>query len=139
MEDALQMFVQMLKMKVVHNEFTFAAVISACAGLAAIQMGKQLHAYSLCRGYIDSMSVGNTLVTISNCGYITAASVVFDQMNERDVVSWTAMVAGYCQECHVGEAFQVLSCMRNAVDHGSMKIPMELMSQGSKGVVKVVD
>ncbi|XP_031492988.1 putative pentatricopeptide repeat-containing protein At3g47840 [Nymphaea colorata] len=115
MEDALQMFVEMLKMKVVPNEFTFAAVISACSSLAAIEMGKQLHAYSLRRGYIDSMSVGNALVTMySNCGYITAASVVFDQMNERDVVSWTAMVAGYCQECHVGEAFQVLSCMRRA-------------------------
>ncbi|CAN6478672.1 unnamed protein product [Victoria cruziana] len=115
MEHALQMFVGMLNVKVVPNEFTFAAIISACSGLAAIELGKELHAYALRHGYINSMSVGNALVTMySSCGCITAASVVFDQMNERDVVSWTAMVAGYCKECHAGEAFKVLSCMRRA-------------------------
>ena len=70
------------------NEYTFAAVISACASLARMEWGEQLHAHVLALGFLDSLSVSNSIVTVySRCGQSNSASSVFHEMSRRDFVS----------------------------------------------------
>ncbi|XP_058077691.1 putative pentatricopeptide repeat-containing protein At3g47840 [Magnolia sinica] len=112
-ENAIQAFLQMRDSGVSPNEFTFAAVVSGCAGLAKIEWGKQLHAHVLCLGFMCSMSVANAIMTMyAKCGCITSASMVFHDMVKKDLVSWSAIIAGYSQEGHGEEAFKLLSQMR---------------------------
>ncbi|XP_077244317.1 tetratricopeptide repeat (TPR)-like superfamily protein [Tasmannia lanceolata] len=112
-EHGVQAFVQMRESGVSPNEFTFAAIISGCAGLAKIEWGKQLHACVLCLGLLGFMSVSNAVMTMySKCGCLDSAAMVFRDMPRRDLVSWSAIISGYSQEGQCEEAFELLSQMR---------------------------
>ncbi|XP_068646241.1 putative pentatricopeptide repeat-containing protein At3g47840 [Aristolochia californica] len=112
-ENALKSFLRMRGSGVNGNEFTFAAVISGSGGLVRIMWGQQLHAHVFCLGLDRSMSVANALMTMyAKCGCLSSASIVFHDMASRDVVSWSAIIAGYCQGSLGEEAFELFSEMR---------------------------
>ncbi|XP_065869851.1 putative pentatricopeptide repeat-containing protein At3g47840 isoform X1 [Euphorbia lathyris] len=111
-ENALRAFIRMQELGVSPNEFTFAAVISSCANLGRIEWGEQLHGYVLCLGLISYLPVSNSVMTMySKCGLVTSASLLFQELNSRDVVSWSTIIAGYSQEGRGEEAFEYLSRM----------------------------
>ncbi|XP_042513109.1 putative pentatricopeptide repeat-containing protein At3g47840 [Macadamia integrifolia] len=113
-EDAIQTFTRMRESDIDPNEFTFAAVISGCGALAKIGWGEQLHAHTLCTGHINSLSVANAIMAMySKCGCLTSASRVFHEMKRRDVISWSTIIAGYSNEGHGEEAFELFSWMRS--------------------------
>ncbi|XP_065869856.1 putative pentatricopeptide repeat-containing protein At3g47840 isoform X2 [Euphorbia lathyris] len=124
-ENALRAFIRMQELGVSPNEFTFAAVISSCANLGRIEWGEQLHGYVLCLGLISYLPVSNSVMTMySKCGLVTSASLLFQELNSRDVVSWSTIIAGYSQEGRGEEAFEYLSrmakeengCSQEAID-----------------------
>lgn len=111
-EKALRAFIRMLELGVTPNGFTFAAVISCCANLGRIEWGEQLHGYVLCSGHMSYLPVSNSIMTMySKCGLVTSASLVFQELNRRDVVSWSTIIAGYSQEGLAEEAFEYFSWM----------------------------
>lgn len=55
-----------------------------------------MHSLIVKEGFDSDRYVGNTLLRMySGCGAIGFARQVFDGMCERDVVSWSSMIAGY--------------------------------------------
>eukprot|EP01018_Ginkgo_biloba_P016941 Gb_40986 [translate_table: standard] len=87
------------------NQFTFSSVFLARAALAALEDGKVLHEDMIRCGFQSNVFVASALVDIYvKCGSIKYARKVFDRIFERNVVSWTAMTAGYAQKGHVDEA-----------------------------------
>nr|GEZ94839.1 pentatricopeptide repeat-containing protein DOT4, chloroplastic [Tanacetum cinerariifolium]GEZ97120.1 pentatricopeptide repeat-containing protein DOT4, chloroplastic [Tanacetum cinerariifolium]GFA03985.1 pentatricopeptide repeat-containing protein DOT4, chloroplastic [Tanacetum cinerariifolium] len=61
-----------------------------------VKLGRSVHGYAVKGGFGKEMKFGNTLRDIySKCGDMDAAMQVFENMNERSVVSWTSMIAGY--------------------------------------------
>ncbi|XP_062000500.1 putative pentatricopeptide repeat-containing protein At3g47840 [Rosa rugosa] len=112
-DHAIKAFMRMQESGVHPNEYTFAAVISGCANLARVEWGEQLHANVLRLGLADSLSVGNSVITMyAKCGRLASASVVFHEMGRKDIVSWTTVIAGYSQAGYGEEAFKYLSWMR---------------------------
>lgn len=110
---AVQAFLQMRESEVCPNEYTLAAIISACANNARMEWGEQLHAHVLIRGLLDSLSVANSIMTLySRCGQFNSASMVFHGVSRRDIVSWSTIIAGYSQGGYGEEAFKYLSWMR---------------------------
>lgn len=110
---AFQLFLQMRESEVCPNEYTLAAIISACANTARMEWGEQLHAHVLIVGLLDTLSVANSIMTFySRCGQFNSASTVFHGMSRRDIVSWSTIIAGYSQGGHGEEAFKYLSWMR---------------------------
>ncbi|XP_057861166.2 putative pentatricopeptide repeat-containing protein At3g23330 isoform X2 [Cryptomeria japonica] len=94
--DALKCFRRMQLAGVKPNEITIVSVLPACAQLAALQQGKQIHQYVLKIGFMRIISVGNALIDMySKCGSINIASRVFDKIIDKNVVSWSAMIAGF--------------------------------------------
>jgi hypothetical protein len=70
--EAIEAFVQMLRGEASSNaaspnEYTFAAVIAACADISCVHLGEQLHAQAAQRGFGTARSVANSLVTLYTC------------------------------------------------------------------------
>ncbi|RVW21542.1 putative pentatricopeptide repeat-containing protein [Vitis vinifera] len=73
------------------------SVISSCANLASLEEGAQFHCRALVSGLISFITVSNALITLyGKCGSTENSHRLFTEMNIRDEVSWTALLAGYC-------------------------------------------
>eukprot|EP01018_Ginkgo_biloba_P028363 Gb_34253 [translate_table: standard] len=111
-EEALSFFYQMQHTGVQPDQFTFASVLPACANLAALERGKEVHESIIRNGFQSDVFVGSALVDMYvKCGGLENARTVFDKMSERDVVSWNAMISGYAQGGHVDEALKLFQNM----------------------------
>eukprot|EP01018_Ginkgo_biloba_P032222 Gb_18600 [translate_table: standard] len=114
-EEAVQLFGQMQLSGVKPNQFTFASVLSACGGVAALELGKQLHVHAIKTGLESDVFVANALVTMyAECGNIEIAKNLFDRAHDRDVVSWNAMIAGYVRQKQDDEALKLFCHMGRA-------------------------
>lgn len=112
-KNAVEAFVRMRESGVSPNDYTFASLISCCANLARIEWGEQFHAHVLRLGLADYSSVANSVVTMySKCGRLGSASTMFRAMKRKNIVSWSSIIAGYCQGGHGEEAFELFSGMR---------------------------
>eukprot|EP01018_Ginkgo_biloba_P011245 Gb_34297 [translate_table: standard] len=104
-EEALMLFHQMELADVNPNKVTIVSVLPACAALLSLQEGKEIHNYTRENGFESDLCVGNSLIAMyAKCRSIETARHVFDKMPERDVFSWTAMIAGYAQNGYAKEA-----------------------------------
>eukprot|EP01018_Ginkgo_biloba_P028667 Gb_13405 [translate_table: standard] len=93
---ALTLFNEMQRADVKPNHVTVISVLQACADLAALQKGKDIHDYIVKNRLESDLSVRNSLLSMyAKCGSISSALQLFDKMSERDVISWNAMIAGY--------------------------------------------
>lgn len=112
-EKALNWFSEMLKDQVQATEVTYSSVLHACAGLAALEPGIQIHSLTVKTIYDDDVSVGNALIDMyAKCGSIKDARLVFDMMIMRDVVSWNAMVSAYSMHGLGEEALRIFETMQ---------------------------
>ncbi|XP_022133307.1 pentatricopeptide repeat-containing protein At4g13650 isoform X1 [Momordica charantia] len=112
-EEALQVFVRMLRTEAEVNMFTYGSAISAAASLANIKQGQQLHAMILKTGYDSEMEASNSLITLyAKCGSISDAWREFNDMSEKNVISWNAMITGYSQHGCGMEALHLFEEMK---------------------------
>eukprot|EP01018_Ginkgo_biloba_P034077 Gb_04446 [translate_table: standard] len=94
--EALTLFHQMQLEHVKPNRVTLVSVLPACADIVALQQGKNFHDYIIKNGFDSDVSVGTALIDMyAKCGSIQTARQVFDKISKRDVISWSAMIAGY--------------------------------------------
>jgi pentatricopeptide repeat protein len=112
-EKAMKLFFQMQIGGMDKDHFTYTSVLSASASLVAVEQGKLVHAHIIKTGYESNVSVGNTLVDMyAKCGSINAAHKVFENMPEKDVVSFNAIIAGYAHHGHGNEALRFFEQMQ---------------------------
>ncbi|XP_059077622.1 pentatricopeptide repeat-containing protein At1g08070, chloroplastic-like [Cryptomeria japonica] len=111
--EALGIFNQMQLTGVKPNSITMVSLLSACAHLGALQQGKRIHDYVIRTGLDSFVSVGTGLIDMYvKCGSVEMARQVFDKMSSRNVVSWSAMIAGYGLHGYGEEALLLFSQMR---------------------------
>ncbi|KAJ7290872.1 hypothetical protein O6H91_04G032800 [Diphasiastrum complanatum] len=112
-KEALALYEQMKQEGVQPNKVTYIVLLKACASVAALEVGRQLHLDFIKRGYELDVIVGSTLIDMyAKCVCIEDARQVFSNMHERNVVSWTAMIAGYAQHGLAKEALKLLEQMQ---------------------------
>ncbi|KAJ7536765.1 hypothetical protein O6H91_12G081100 [Diphasiastrum complanatum] len=112
-EEALNLFQQMQKTGIPPNNVAFVVVLKACARIPALEQGKQLHSDIIKSGFESDVIVGSTLVDMyAKCGCIEDARLVFNNIRQRDVVSWNAMIAGYAQHGLGKEALDLYEQMK---------------------------
>jgi len=111
-EDAIKLFVQMLRKGLEPDSFVLSSLLNACASLSAYEQGKQVHAHLIKRQFTSDVFAGNALVyTYAKCGSIEDADMAFSRLPERGVVSWSAMIGGLAQHGHGKRALELFHRM----------------------------
>eukprot|EP01018_Ginkgo_biloba_P031698 Gb_03136 [translate_table: standard] len=112
-EEALKLFLRLQRAGMKSNGFVFSSVLRACASIADLEQGSQVHLQIIKTGFESDVCVGSALVDMyANCGSVVDAHKVFDRMPERDRISWTAMIAGFAQHGQGREALQFFEQMK---------------------------
>ncbi|KAL6345558.1 hypothetical protein AAG906_017285 [Vitis piasezkii] len=96
------------------DRFTVSGVLSACAQMGAFNLGNWVHRFAEKKGIWD-VFIGTALIDMyAKCGFIGAAREVFDQMNERNVATWNAILSGYASHGQAESAIELFSEMRES-------------------------
>lgn len=94
--ESLSLFSQMGSEGYEPNCFTFTSITAACANLAVLGCGQQVHGGIIRRGFDNSVALVNALIDMyAKCGNINDSHKLFCDMPRRDLVSWTTMMIGY--------------------------------------------
>ncbi|KAI3456680.1 hypothetical protein Pfo_013343 [Paulownia fortunei] len=111
--DALRVLRELLCMGSITNFVTFASALSACADAEFLSEGIIVHALVITSGLHENMVVGNALVTMyGKCGMTQEAKRVFQNMSEKELVTWNALIGGYADNEEVDEAIKTFKLMR---------------------------
>eukprot|EP01018_Ginkgo_biloba_P019097 Gb_21401 [translate_table: standard] len=114
-DEALILYYQMQQAGILPDNFVFPSVLKASAGLSSIQHGKSIHGCIIRSGFEVDVFVGSALVDMyAKCGSTADAHQLFNQMCQRDVVSWAAMIGGYAQNGQDDEALKLFCEMQLA-------------------------
>ncbi|MCD9642811.1 hypothetical protein HAX54_029830 [Datura stramonium] len=116
--NAVVLYFQRLKNGFFPNSFTFPPLMSACAKMCRLDLGQKCHGQVVKNGVDGVLHVQNSLMHFySCCGFIGLARQVFDEMPQRDVVSWNSIVNGYVKVGELVVAQQLFDAMphRNLV------------------------
>jgi len=100
---ALALSRQMQQEGVDPDPVTFVGILNACASVAALEEGKNVHDHIIRSGCESNVFVGSSLIDMyAKCGKLEEAQRVFDRMLIRNVVSWNAMIVGHVK-CGYGQ------------------------------------
>ncbi|XP_052185676.1 pentatricopeptide repeat-containing protein At5g66520-like [Diospyros lotus] len=93
---AISMHARMQSSCVVPNNYTFPFVLKAFSDLRDVKRGQSVHTQIVKMGHLNDIYVQNSLLNLyASSGDIGLCRKVFDEMPQRDVVSWTVVITGY--------------------------------------------
>ncbi|KAJ0041816.1 hypothetical protein Pint_18048 [Pistacia integerrima] len=107
----------------VPDKYTFPLVIKACSSELILRGGTAIHGAVIRLGLDDDVFVCTSLIDLyGKCKEIECARKVFDEMTNRNVVSWTAMVVGYVIVGDLAEGKKMFDLMpeRNIVSWNAL-------------------
>ncbi|MQM09061.1 hypothetical protein Taro_041922 [Colocasia esculenta] len=92
---AVSMFQQMQAEGVRPTEVTMVSLLSACAHLGALDMGRWIHAYIQNHNFKVDVVLGNALIDMYyKCGSIETALQIFHQIPARNIFCWNSIIMG---------------------------------------------
>ncbi|KAM0949528.1 putative tetratricopeptide-like helical domain superfamily [Dioscorea sansibarensis] len=109
---------------------TLPCVLKACTTLLAFEEGLSIHAFIIKSGHECNLYAMNSLIEMYNkLGFLPNGRKVFDEMPQRNLVSWNLMISSYgacgCPEL----ALELCGLMRNqfiALDEVGFKIILRI-------------
>ncbi|OWM86967.1 hypothetical protein CDL15_Pgr016003 [Punica granatum] len=112
---ALEFYYEMKSLGLRPNKFTYPFVLIACAHLVDLSHGTAAHGSVFRLGLNTDDHVAHSLITMyARCGELLHARKVFDEIDERDLVSWNSMISGYAKMGWARDAVQLFREMRGA-------------------------
>ncbi|GMY08597.1 pentatricopeptide repeat-containing protein At2g39620 [Fagus crenata] len=112
---AMYTFYQMKMENFRPNLVTFVSVLPAVASLAALQEGMAFHACIIRMGFLSNTLVGNSLINMyAKCGQLNYSEKCFNEMENKNTVSWNAMLAGYAVHGQGNNAIALFSLMQES-------------------------
>ncbi|KAF7819354.1 pentatricopeptide repeat-containing protein [Senna tora] len=137
--EAFQIFSEMVKSSnVIYDAVTLSAVLLACAHSGALRMGKCIHDQVIKMALEDNVFVGTSIIDMyCKCGRVDMARKAFERMKEKNVKSWTAMIAGYGMHGRAKDAMEVFYKMiRTGVKPNYITFVSVLSACGHAGLLK---
>ncbi|KAL0360493.1 UNVERIFIED_CONTAM: Pentatricopeptide repeat-containing protein [Sesamum radiatum] len=109
-KNTLSLFSELLANGLYPDAHVLPSIIKACSGLLAVKIGKQVHGFSVATGLSLDPFVESSLVHFYvKCDELDGGHKLFKNMVEKDVVSWSALAAGYARKGDVFNAKKVFN------------------------------
>ncbi|KAM7470616.1 hypothetical protein LguiA_008799 [Lonicera macranthoides] len=103
--NSLSLFLSMNQSSVVPDTYTFPSLVKACSSELALREGQAIHGLTVKYGTDADVFVGSSLIDLyGKCREIECARKIFDELHDRNVVSWTALIIGYVNVGYLLEA-----------------------------------
>ncbi|OAY84016.1 Pentatricopeptide repeat-containing protein [Ananas comosus] len=113
--EAVELFRRMIAGAGKPDSITIRSAILACGQLGSLETANWMEDHAARSEYKGDIFVNTALVDMfAKCGSIGRARIVFDRMPERDVVSWSAIIAGYGMHGCGNEAIHLFEEMKHA-------------------------
>ncbi|OWM83944.1 pentatricopeptide repeat-containing protein At2g21090 [Punica granatum] len=110
---ALELFTKMMALRILPDQFTFSSCLCACATLADLKHGKQIHAHLIRTNFrANTIVVGSLVDMYSKCGNLSYAQLIFDRVNDKkEVILWNTMMSALSQHGLGKSAIEMLNSM----------------------------
>ncbi|KAK7405443.1 hypothetical protein VNO78_06741 [Psophocarpus tetragonolobus] len=90
------------------SSFTYACLLSGAACLGTIGKGEQIHALIAKSGFGTNLCINNALIAMySKCGNKEAALQIFNDMGNRNVITWTSIISGFAKHGFATKALEL--------------------------------
>ncbi|XWS25830.1 hypothetical protein CRYUN_Cryun27aG0100800 [Craigia yunnanensis] len=111
-KEVVQLFFLMMKDVVLPDEFLFPKILQACANCEDVRTGRLLHSLVIRLGMVCFRRVSNSVLAVyAKCGKLSSARRFFENMDERDRVTWNSMILAYCLKGKNDEAYRLFNGM----------------------------
>ncbi|XWS23119.1 hypothetical protein CRYUN_Cryun29cG0094000 [Craigia yunnanensis] len=115
-KEGLYMFRLMQMSDIEPDEAVFVSILCACGHLGALDTGIWIHKYLDQQKFPLSLRLSTCLVDMyAKCGNLDMAIKLFDEMQQRDVVSWNVMISGMAMH---GDGESALELFRKMEEDG---------------------
>ncbi|KAI3678276.1 hypothetical protein L6452_37563 [Arctium lappa] len=105
----VDLFVGMLKLGIYPTHSTVSTVLVGCSQLDALELGEQVHSLSTKSGFLSNVVVGTALLEMYwKCSDVNDSRKIFDDLPDKNVVSWTSMITGYAQNQQTDKAMHMI-------------------------------
>ncbi|KAK7295372.1 hypothetical protein RJT34_18279 [Clitoria ternatea] len=112
LRDGVGYFLRMRDCGFEPDETTMVLLLSVCAELGYLSLGRWVHSQVVLRGMVLGCRLGTALVDMyAKSGALGYARVVFKRMKERNVWTWSAMILGLAQHGFAEEALVLFETM----------------------------
>ncbi|KAF8729038.1 hypothetical protein HU200_018349 [Digitaria exilis] len=124
--EAIALLKEMMAECIAPNSVTVLSLLAAIADHKDFVRGRWIHGFAIRHGFCSDVDIANQIIHMySGCGKIAAARIVFDSLEKKNLVSWTAMMMG-CLFCgHAGETVQLCQLMQQ---HGEKPDSITVMA-----------
>ncbi|KAL3525890.1 hypothetical protein ACH5RR_014262 [Cinchona calisaya] len=95
---ALENFLRLVQEKYVPDLVTLANGLLSCGYIGHLSGGKSIHGYFLRNGFQFDVVASTALINMySKCNRLIQAKEVFDKIDDKDIVSFNAMISSYLE------------------------------------------
>ncbi|KAM7254237.1 hypothetical protein ACFE04_031919 [Oxalis oulophora] len=113
--EALKLFKEMLVADLAINNYTYVAALQACGDSSFQKFGAGIHAVILKSNPLLDVYVANSLIGMYlRSEKMTEAVKIFDQLLDKDDVSWNSMLSGFVQNGLFEDAIEYFRKMQDA-------------------------
>lgn len=111
-KEAIKIFQEMKIAGISPDEVTLATVISACAHIGALDMGREIHINTMWKGFELDVYTGSALIDMyAKCGSIERSLVVFYKLHEKNLFCWNSIIEGLAVHGYAKDALAMFNRM----------------------------
>ncbi|KAI8006437.1 Pentatricopeptide repeat-containing protein [Camellia lanceoleosa] len=112
--EALSLYKELLMTEGIQaDSFTLGSVLTACTEIGSLRLGKEVHSHAIVRGLHSNPFVGRELIEMyCKCKDVKAAQMTFDEVTEKDIPTWNALISGYARCIQIESIPNILENMK---------------------------
>ncbi|XP_044960662.1 pentatricopeptide repeat-containing protein At4g21300-like [Hordeum vulgare subsp. vulgare] len=124
-DEATTLLYHMMKECIAPSSATVVCLLAAFADQRDLVRGRWIHGFAIRHGFSSDVDIANQILHMySICREIVAAKIVFDSLEKKNLVSWTAMMKGCLS---FGRADEVVRLCQLMQQHGEKPDSITLM------------